>query len=434
MTPPLRNRVLAIGGVVALAIALVVAVDGSSGSYRVHAVFEDVRGLIPGGEVKAGSENVGSVEEVTLNEDGLPVVTMEIDDDYELLQGAFADIRLASNVGGVNRFVDLDRGDGEPLADGATLGPSQTDQPVDLDTAVSDLDPETREEVAAVIAAVDATVRGRGDDLDRALRHSGVALAETGELLDQVGQDKLALKALVAQGREVVGALAQSPGDIGASAENTAALLAQTAARQAELQRTARALAPGLRGARDVLDLLGDGIPRLTDLAVVSGPAVRELAPTARAIRPAVAAIRPLLTEAQALIADTPAQVRKWRRVLKAVNPVVARLDPLLKGAGPLLDYLRVWAPEVVGFFTSWSDASSNYDAAGNLARLGFSPINVQTHPNVIGGGDGPVAGGIERPFHRVPGSSEGAGEAWNEYWESFISGGKSIEELLAQP
>jgi phospholipid/cholesterol/gamma-HCH transport system substrate-binding protein len=430
---PVRTRLLAIGGVVALAIALVLAIDGSSGSYRVHAVFEDVRGLIPGGEVKAGAENVGSVEDVTLGDDGLPVVTMEIDDDYELRQGAFADIRLASNVGGVNRFVDLEPGEGEQLPDGAVLGPEQTDQPVDLDTAVSDLDPATREEVAAVIAAVDASVRGRGDDLDRALRHSGVALAETGELLDQVGRDKLALKALVAQGRQVVGALARSPGDVGAAADNTAALLGQTAARQQELARTARALAPGLRGAQRVLDLLGDGIPRLTDLAVVSGPAIRELGPTARAIGPAIEAIEPLLVEAKALIADTPAQVRKWRNVLRAVNPVVARLDPLLDGAGPLLDYLRVWSPEVVGFFTSWADASSNFDAAGQLARLGFTQIQAQAHPNPLAGDAGPVAGVLDRPFHRVPGSTEGASESWNEYWESFISGGRSIEELLGE-
>jgi phospholipid/cholesterol/gamma-HCH transport system substrate-binding protein len=431
MSRAIRTRVLAIAGIVVLAVALVVAIDGASGTYRVHAVFEDVRGLIPGGEVKAGAENVGSVDDVTLGDDGLPVVTMEISDDYELRQGAFADIRLASNVGGVNRFVDLDPGEGEPLPDGAVLGPAQTDQPVDLDTAVSDLDPRTRDEVAAVIAAVDASVRGRGDDLDRALRHSGFALAETGELLDQVGRDKLALKSLVAQGRQVVGALASSPGDIGAAAENTAALLAQTAARQQELQRTARALAPGLRGARDVLDLLGDGIPRLTDLAIASGPAVREIAPTARVIGPAVDAIGPLLVEAKALLADTPAQVRQWQRVLRAVNPVVARLDPLLAGSGPLLDHLRVWAPEVVGFFTSWSDASSNFDAAGNLARLGFTSTQLQAHANVLDGDAGPVPGVLDRPFHRIPGSTEGASEAWNDYWETFISGGKSIDDLL---
>jgi phospholipid/cholesterol/gamma-HCH transport system substrate-binding protein len=422
-----RTRIAAVGGVAALAIALVVAIGGAGGTYTVQAVFEDVRGLIPGGEVKAGAENVGTVEDVTLGEDGLPVVTMSIDDDYELRRGAFADIRLASNVGGVNRFVDLEQGEGEALAEGAILGPDQTDQPVDLDTAVSDLDPETREDVAAVIAAVDASVRGRGDDLDRALRHSGVALAETAELLHVVGRDKLALTTLVAQGRQVVDALASSPGDLGAAADNTAALLAQTAVRQRELARATKALGPGLHGARRLLDLLAEGIPDFADLALASGPAVKEIVPTARVIGPAIAATRPLLAEAKALLAETPAQVRKWRQVLRAVNPVVARLDPLINGAGPMLDYLRTWAPEVVGFFTLWGDASADFDAAGNAARLGFSTIQTQTHPNVIGPDAGPVPGVIERPFARIPGSAEG--EPWENYADSFIGGGKSIEE-----
>lgn len=431
MTRALRTRLLAIGALAALAVGLVVAIEGASGTYRVQGTFEDVRGLIPGGEVKAGGENVGSVAGIELNDAGLPVVTMEVDDDFPLRQGAFADIRLASNIGGVNRFVELTAGAGPELAEGSMLGPSQTDQPVDLDTAVSDLDPKTREEAAAVLAGVDAAVRGRGDDLGRALRHAGYALSETAALLAQVNADKHAFSRLVAQGRIVVDALAESPADLGEAAAGTGALLGQTARRQAELARTARALAPGLRGTRRTLEALGEGIPDLTDLALASGPAVKEIVPTARQVGPAVAAFEPLLVEARKLIADTPAQVRKWRSVLRSVNPVVERLDPLLAGVGPLLDYLRVWGPEMVGFFTLWGDATANYDAAGNVARLGFTPIQTERWTNPIGPSAGPVPGLLDPPFHRTPGSIEGASEAWDNYADSFIGGAESVEELL---
>ena len=86
-------------GAVALAVRRVAGVLRRRRLYRVSAVFDDVRGLIEGGEVKAGGLEVGSVEEIEFNEDGMPVVTMKIDDDFRLHQGAFADIRLASNVG-----------------------------------------------------------------------------------------------------------------------------------------------------------------------------------------------------------------------------------------------------------------------------------------------------------------------------------------------
>ena len=90
---------------------------------------------------------------------------MTIDSDYKLNQGAFANIRLASNVGAINRFVELTQGDGPELADGATLGPSQTDQPVDFDIATSTLDPKTREAAGRLLANLDKATLGRGDDL-----------------------------------------------------------------------------------------------------------------------------------------------------------------------------------------------------------------------------------------------------------------------------
>ena len=137
---PSLARVSAVAALILAAIVLLTLLT-SDGTYRVSGVFEDVRGLIEGGEVKAGSAVVGSVETIEFNDDEMPVVTMKVDEDLELRQGAYADIRLASNVGGVNRFVDLEVGEGEPLHDGAMLGPSQTDQPVDIDLAVSELTP-----------------------------------------------------------------------------------------------------------------------------------------------------------------------------------------------------------------------------------------------------------------------------------------------------
>lgn len=425
-------RGAALGGLAAFAIALfALVVSGSGDTYRVKATFEDVRGLIPGGEVKAGSETVGSVEDITLGKGELPVVTMKIDDEYALERGAFANVRLASNLGGTNRYIELTRGNGPRLADGATLGPAQTDQPVDLDTAVSDLDPKTRRQVAGLLAGVDRAVKGRGSDLDRTLRHSAYALEETADLLAAVGDDRVALRTLVHHTRRVVRGLAAGQGDLGDSAERLASVLSVTGRRQQELRRSARALAPGLRGARRTLDAVSNGIPALTSVAVVSGPALKELAPTARAVRPAIKALRPLLREAGALIRATPSQVRRIRAVSRAAIPVVRRLQPLLEGAGPLVDYLRAFAPEVLGFFTTWSDASSNYDGAGTLARLGFSPLEGERHPNLVEPFEGPIAGLLRRPFYRTPGSLEGGqAEAWRDYADSFISGGKSVDEL----
>ena len=208
---------------------------------------------------------------------------MSIDADFRLRQGAFANIRLASNVGAINRFVDLTQGDGPELADGATLGPSQTDQPVDLDLAVSTLDPRTRAEAARLLAGLDAATRERGADLDRTLRHSAEALGETADLLAEVTADRRALQQLVAQGRVVVGALAREPDDLGATAERSATTLDAAAGRQAELAPDGRRdRARARRRARRRSTGSRPRPPTCGRWSPPRGPAVAELAPTAR--------------------------------------------------------------------------------------------------------------------------------------------------------
>jgi hypothetical protein len=49
-------------------------------------------------------------------------------------------------------------------------------------------------------------------------------------------------------------------------------------------------------------------------------------------------------------------------------------------------------------------------------------------HPQLISPSD-PGPGVVERPFYRTPGSLEG--EPWENYWKSFIGGGKPVESFL---
>jgi phospholipid/cholesterol/gamma-HCH transport system substrate-binding protein len=428
------TRIAAVAGVAILLFALLLAIFRSDGSYEARAVFEDVRGLIPGGEVKAGAHDVGRVEDIEFDDQGLPVVTMSIDDDFDLRQGAFANIRLASNVGGVNRYIDLEQGEGPELGDGATLGPAQTDQPVDLDVAFSELKPKVRAEVASVIAGVDAAVKGRGDDLDVALRHSATALGETADLLAEVNGDRFALRTLVREGRVVVGALARGPGDLGSTAENLATALRVAGGRQLELRRAVNAIGPGVRSARGAFERLLEAIPNIRELIGASGPAVDELVPTAREIRPAIAALRPLLAEASVLIDRAPGQLRRIKPVLRAALPVIERLDPILDGVGPLLDYLRTWAPEAVNFFTLGGDATSSYDANGNLIRSTAIPIPAPRPSTTLAGVIGPGENGpgrVCRPFARTPGSLEGPSEAFNDYADFFVGGAEPPQSFL---
>ena len=68
-----RRASSSISALVLAAFVLVWAITSSSrGTYEMKAEFDDVRGLIPGGEVRAGAVPVGEVTSVELSEDDKP--------------------------------------------------------------------------------------------------------------------------------------------------------------------------------------------------------------------------------------------------------------------------------------------------------------------------------------------------------------------------
>lgn len=425
---PNAARVVAVTAIVLVGLITLIVIAASRDTYEMKAVFDDVRGLIPGGDVTAGAIVVGSVTSVELNEDGDPEVTMAIDDDFPLHEGAFANIRLASNVGAVNRAVDLQQGDtGAPeLPDGTVLRGEQTDNPVDFDLAVSTLQPEVRDDLRDVLAGLDRALKGRGKDFDRALRHSPIALTETGNLLAEVNRDGEALRTIVAKGSRVVGALASSPDDLGEAAERTATVLGITGNRQIELAEAVENLGPALAGARMLLDRTADATPNLRALIGGLGPLVRELRPFAKLIPPATRAAGPFFDQTERLVSEAPAALRSTRGLVSRKSRAVLRLfGPLLQRMLPVVEELRTFTPETVSFFMNSADAAAPYDAAGHMIRIAAGLAN-QMPSSTAGGGTvepGECSPGLlAEPFHRLPGALEC--DPWTDYRDSFIAGG----------
>jgi len=82
------------------ALAAVVALwsPWSGGATRVVAVFDQVHGLVQGGEVRAGGVRVGEVERIRLV-DERPEVTLRLDDGYRLRRGATAERLVRASWG-----------------------------------------------------------------------------------------------------------------------------------------------------------------------------------------------------------------------------------------------------------------------------------------------------------------------------------------------
>lgn len=425
---PYATRVVVMTALLLGAFAVVYAVTSSSrGSYELKAEFDDVRGLIPGGEVRSGAVPVGEVVSVELNDEDVPTVTFTVKDDLELHEGATADIRLGSNVGAVNRAIELTEGDtSKPaLSEGSTLSTDQTDQPVNFDLAVQTLNPKTRDDIKSLIVGLDEAIKDRGPDFDRTLDFSSEAVNETAALLSQVNEDGEALRTLVSEGQRVVSALASNPESLSSAADTTAALLGTTGNRQAELAESARLLGPALSNGRRLLDRLSQATPNLLEFVSELRPTVTELTPLVQLLPETSDAAGPFLEQTRQLVENGPADLRNFAPVIKAALPVTGTLNEVAgsEGLGPLGQEIRVYSPEIIAGFQNFGAATGSYDAVGHiLSTAGGNGQNGIPPSTALGGVIGPdecTPGQLARPFVRVPGAL--GCEPWNDYEDSFI-------------
>jgi phospholipid/cholesterol/gamma-HCH transport system substrate-binding protein len=397
---------------------LVFSVD-HGGSYEVHAVFDEVDGLAQGGDVNAGGVRVGRVSSISLSgPDLLPHVTLQLEKSFRLHQGATADLRLYSNAGELNRYIEITQGHGAELPSGSTIGISYTNSPVEFDQVLQVLNGPTRKAVDQALAGLDGATIGQGANFQQVASIAGTALAQTSNLLGQLNSDGTALRTAIDDGSSVVAAMNRDPASLGSFADQLGGLLTTTAARQSDLAATAQSAVAGLKAPRVALERVDAAVPALRALIPVARAAVSELPATTRALRPTLGAARPALAQAEQLVTSAPADLRALTPVLATAGDQLPSLTHIMCTSGPILDDLRASTPDVVGAAQLFGSIAANYDANGHAAR-----VFVNT-PRVLGGTDTEDTdqeGLLVKPYVRAPGANEG--QAWTNFRSSFIGG-----------
>ncbi len=109
----------AIGVALALGTSNSGAADGTGADYKVNAIFDTAKGIIPGQVVKIAGARVGSVDDVTLTEDFKARIEMTVNGRFTPFKSdAACDIQPEGLIS--ERFVQCDPGspDGQALEQG----------------------------------------------------------------------------------------------------------------------------------------------------------------------------------------------------------------------------------------------------------------------------------------------------------------------------
>jgi phospholipid/cholesterol/gamma-HCH transport system substrate-binding protein len=184
-----------------------------------YADFTDASGLLGRNDVTMRGVVVGSVEDVQLNDDHLARVKVVLDPGVEVPEGTTGEVVRRSPIGELT--LELDPGDGEPLASGATLGVEDTTPPPDvaktIEVLADVLHEVPSEDLGTLVDELAAGLRGRGEDIARL----NVAAADLPERLLEVEAE---LEDLIRTGPKVTGVFADNARTLADDITQTAVL------------------------------------------------------------------------------------------------------------------------------------------------------------------------------------------------------------------
>jgi phospholipid/cholesterol/gamma-HCH transport system substrate-binding protein len=303
---------------------------------RIAMEIENAQAVQPGqGQtVRVAGVEVGRIADVKL-ENGMAVVEMEIEREFEDLIREDATALLRPKTALKDMFVEVDPGRGKPVPEGGRITVANSLPDIDPDEVYSALDADTRPYLKLLVAGAGKGLDRRGDDLREVFRrlepiHRDLArvtrasarrrgalkelIHDYGLLMTEVGNHPQELRRLVTASRSVFDALANADTQI---SESVARLPGSLRASERALANV-RAFAPVLRSS---LESLRPPIRKLDETNEAVIPFLRETEPVIRSeIRPFVRAARPWTNDLRLAARDTAKATPDLRRSFGELN------------------------------------------------------------------------------------------------------------------
>jgi phospholipid/cholesterol/gamma-HCH transport system substrate-binding protein len=364
-----------------LAVVAVVAILLLSGSGGAHyrLVFQNAGQLVKGDDVQVGGQRVGSVDDILLTNDNQAEVKITVDGAYAPLhRGTTATIRLTSLSGVANRYIALSPGpnNAPKLAGGSILGADKTTSVVDIDQLFNTLDPKTRKGLQQVVQGFAVQYAGKGAQVNASAKYFSPALSTTAQLARELTRDQALLTQAIVNGASVTGAVAQRAPQLSSLVANLNGMMGAIASENGSLSQALGVLPDTLRQGNSTFRDLRATLDDLDPLVNESKPATKNLARFFREFRPLVNESVPAFGDLSAFVHqngpsnDVTDIVQQLPRLQRVGSPAFANAIKAMKQGQPVIDFLRPYAPDLVGWFRDFGQTAANYDANGHYVRV----------------------------------------------------------------
>jgi phospholipid/cholesterol/gamma-HCH transport system substrate-binding protein len=414
-------RGIALAALVAAVVVIAVLLLGGAERTRYTLEFQSAGQLVKDDDVQIGGRRVGTIQDIRLTDDNQAEVDIEVDREYApLREGTRAVIRATSLSGIANRYIALTPGpnNAPELEEGAVLSAATTTDIVDLDQLFNTLDPKARRSLQRVIRGSAEQFGDKGDRANEAAKYFNPLLSTTRRLVNEVNRDSRTLERFLVDGSRAMTALGEKRGELTELVSNANNMAEGIASQNDAFSEALAQLPLTLRRGNSTFVNLRATLSDLDVLVEESKPATKELAPLLRELRPLVARAEPTIKDLRAAIRrpgannDLVELTRKQPQLARVASPAFDNTTKALRRSTPVLDFIRPYTPDLVGWFRDFGAGAANYDANGHFARVQPMFYNFKFTDDANGGMLTPQdpddrLAGIQTGFYRrCPGAS----------------------------
>jgi len=347
--------------------------------FELKTEFQTAQAVTPGqGQtVTLSGVEIGDVTGVDL-EDGVAVVTMQLDPEFAPLIHPDASALLRPRTGLQDMTIDLDAGtDKGSIPEGFTIPLANSAPNVNPDQVLASLDGDTRAYLRLLLngGAEALGTREKSQNFAQVLRRIDPTVRDIAKINSAIAERRHNLRRVVTNFKLIATELARSDTNLSGFVDSQNQVFGAFAESEAKLRETLRELPSTLKETRGALaagaTLSRQLSPALTDLlpqARAFGPALRATRPFFRKTEPSIRTqIRPFTQKVDTVVGDLRRAAKPLRDSSDQLSGGITELNQVLNA----LAYNPAGSAEGYLFYMSWLNHNIN---AAFLTQDGLGP------------------------------------------------------------